>query len=146
MKRERHERSKRRWVRSKWVVEARWVRSKRDRVCSKKKEAEMQECGRCGPGGASWARSCTTESERKVEDLCIELHRSEGRQRSKFLLKSAACESIGGVTDGAAPVALDGVGGTAGTGEDEGEGTTEVAELIEKDGVADEVVAEGDSG
>ena len=127
-------------------VEVRWKRSKGDRVCSKKKEAEMQECERCGPDGASWARSCTTESEKKVEDLCIKLHRSEGRQRSEFCLESAACEGEGGVADGAAPVALDGVGGSPSASQNEGEGVSEVAELVEKDGKADKVVAEGHGG
>ena len=59
-----------------------------------------------------------------------------------FALKSATCEVEGGVADGAAPVSLDGVGGTPSAGEDESEGSAKVAQLVEKDGVADEVVAE----
>lgn len=34
----------------------------------------------------------------------------------------------------------------AGAGEDESEGGAKVAELVEEDGVADDVVTEGDSG
>ena len=68
-----------------------------------------------------------------------------GGEFSEFAVQSATGEGEGGVGDGAAPVTLDGVGGTAGAGEDEGEGGAEVVELVEKDGVADEVVAERDS-
>ena len=45
--------------------------------------------------------------------------------------ESAACEGEGGVADGTAPVALDGVGGTPSAGEEEGEGVAEVVELVE---------------
>ena len=51
---------------------------------------------------------------------------------SELFLESAACEGEGGVANGAAPVALDGVGGAAGVGEDESEGTTEMAKVIER--------------
>ena len=78
--------------------------------------------------------------------MCIKLHRSEGRQRSEFCLESAACEGEGGVADGAAPVALDGVGGSPSASQNEGEGVSEGVELIEVDGVVDEVVAEGHGG
>lgn len=65
---------------------------------------------------------------------------------SELFLESAACEGEGGVANGAAPVALDGVGGAAGVGEDESEGTTEMAKVIEKSVVWVAGVAEGDLG
>ena len=61
-------------------------------------------------------------------------------------MESAAREDIGGIADGAAPVALDGVGSSPSASQNEGEGVSEGVELIEVDGVADEVVAEGHGG
>ena len=58
--------------------------------------------------------------------------------------ESAACEGEGGVAEGAAPVALDGVGGTAGTSQEEGEGVSEGVELVEVDVPRGLAVEEGD--
>ena len=48
-----------------------------------------------------------------------------------FAMKPAACEGIGGITEGSALKTLDGVNGAAGAGELEGESVAEVAELVE---------------
>ena len=73
---------------------------------------------------------------------------ARGLQRVEFselFLESAAREGVGGVADGAAPVALDGVGGSPSAGEEEGEGVAEVAELADVAEVEGCVIVEGDA-
>ena len=64
----------------------------------------------------------TTESAREVERVSglvrRELQGSERGQCSEVMEESVACEGEGGVADGTAPVALDGVGGTPSAGEE----------------------------
>ncbi len=82
---------------------------------------------------------------RRVERvLDSRLQGSERSQCSIFAKESAACEGEGGIADGAAPVALDGVGGAAGASEEEGEGVAEGVELVEVDVPRGLAVEEGD--
>ena len=69
------------------------------------------------------------------------LQRVEFRE---FFLESAAREGKGGIADGAAPVALDGVCGAAGASQQKSEGVTEGVELVEVDVSARQAVEEGD--
>ena len=79
----------------------------------------------CGTTGGVWR-----------SDQSCEGGFTEGRTRlqsgefSEFAMEAAAGEGPGGIVDGAAPVSLDGPGGTAGAGEEEGEGVAEGGELV----------------
>ena len=59
-------------------------------------------------------------------------------------MESATCQGELGITDGAAPVTLDGVGGAAGACEEEGESVAKVAELAEVVCAAGLTIEEGD--
>ena len=78
---------------------------------------------------------------RRRQERCKRL---QGVEFSELFLESASREGEGGVADGAAPEALDGVGGAAGAGEEEGEGVAEVVELVEVVGAVGLAIEEGD--
>ena len=59
-------------------------------------------------------------------------------------MESATCQGEVWITDGAAPVALDGVGGAAGACEEEGESVAKVVELVEVRGAVGLAIEEGD--
>ena len=59
-------------------------------------------------------------------------------------MESATCQGELWITDGAAPVTLDGVGGATGACEEEGEGVAERLELVEVDVPKGQAVVEGD--
>ena len=59
-------------------------------------------------------------------------------------MESATCQGEVWITDGAAPVTLDGVGGAAGACEEEGESVAKVAELAEVVCAAGLTIEEGD--
>ena len=69
--------------------------------------------------------------------------RLQSGECSEFFLESAACEGVGGIADGAAPVALDGVGGSPSASQQKSEGVSEVAELVEVDVPQGLAVVEG---
>jgi len=60
---------------------------------------------------------------------------SQGHKQGELAVKLALGDGEGGIADGAAPMTLDGLGGTPSTGEQEDEGMAEGVELVEVDGV-----------
>ena len=56
---------------------------------------------------------------------------SQGDELGDLLAEPAASGGEKQISEGAAPVALDGVGGVAGAGEEEGEGMAKVVQLLE---------------